>query len=86
MAEDTLSGPFDFALKFNAQDKLMRRFAQGDRCESGSAKNDMFPRDAPGNRRDRTTSPVIAAIGKPRSSQLITTALADQEPPQGDKD
>jgi len=46
MAEDTLPGPFDFALKFNAQNEFLRRFAQGDRCESAWAKNDMFPRGA----------------------------------------
>jgi hypothetical protein len=30
MAEETSSGPFDFALKITVQDEFLRRFAQGD--------------------------------------------------------
>lgn len=42
MAEDTLSGPFDFALKINAQDKFLRRFAQGDSARGSGRKITCF--------------------------------------------
>src|SRR6476661_490772 len=52
MAEDTSSGPFDFALKINAQDEFMRRFAQGDSGRVSGQKSHVSA-GSPGNRRDR---------------------------------
>ncbi len=47
MAEDTLSGPFDFAPEINEElTALSRRFAQGDSGKGSGRKNGMFPRDA----------------------------------------
>ncbi len=47
MAEDTLSGPFDFAPEINEElTALSRRFAQGDKHESEWTKNDVFLRGA----------------------------------------
>jgi hypothetical protein len=75
MAEDTLSGPFDFALKSNAGIGLSRRSAQGDKWEKAIAKNDMFPRG--GFVKDPSTSLRISLGGSDAARTAQDVLLRD---------